>query len=150
MVTGLHQGGVELEQRFPAGKNDIAMFILDGLLLPDHRNMLRQVGSRGETAPRWAVGAYKIGIAKLAYRAISVIDSTTPQVAAGQSAKDGYPACLGSFSLNRPKTGFDVIGHLAFLMACGGLVGVGLSRCWLPSSGDSIQGKAWIRKRSSR
>src|SRR5262249_30998495 len=108
-VQGVDQVAVELQQRLPAGADDIGSARGSARPLPGHR--VRKSAGGGEfPAPR-TIGADKIRIAEIAGGARAILFASAPQIASGEAQEHRGAPGSRSLALERVIDFLDLIGH---------------------------------------
>src|SRR5512146_1419515 len=106
-VQRLQQRGVELQQGLAARAHHEAT--RRGVVRPQRADARGKRPRVLETPAAGAVDADEIGVAEAAHRAGAVGLAPAPQVAAGEAAEHGGPACVCAFALQRIEDLLDAV-----------------------------------------
>ena len=107
VMQRVDRGVVELQQGFAAGAHDEGVLAAAGHGVPGRGNRACQLLGVLELATADAIGADKLGVAKLADGAIAMLFAPTPQVATGETAEHRRAADVHAFALQGVEDLFD-------------------------------------------
>lgn len=99
---------VQLQQRFAAGEDDVAV---GGVGTPGGLDGIGEQFGAGEFAAAVAVGADEVGVAEGAGGAGAVALAAGPEITAREPAEDRRAARVGAFALQGLEDFFGGVGH---------------------------------------
>ena len=114
-MEGVDQPSIQLEQRLPAGADDEAG--RSPLAAPRLGDVARECGCVFEAAAARPVDAHEISVTEAANRALDVLGTARPEVAAGEPAEDSWSTGIRPFALERVEDLLDQVAHGLAAMA---------------------------------
>ena len=108
----IHGAGVELEERFAAGADDVTPH--HERARPLRRDRIGKLVGISKTSAAGAVRSDEIRVAKCADGVRTILFAARPQVASRKPAKHRRPAGVGAFALQSVEDLFDAVRHAVF------------------------------------